>query len=206
MISNQNFFLQNGRGIQTSTALPVPPRKMAKATAGPDGSRARGMPVANPDIPAAARKELGPTRGGAIIGSQPLVGSAKQRLSAPAGFTYAYPKSGNRENEMESAYAQENIARTGRGSVLSLDDGPNPSLVSQPAATRPREGRNRPIRRLIAPEAVPPARPGTLVHRQARRHRSATPEQGRRTATPPAHPRQISQTPLFIWNPPLVNQ
>ena len=155
---------------------------------------------------AAARPERERAHAEGIPAALPLAGSEQRRLKAPAGFSYAYPHLMKEENEMNSAYAQENFARMGRDSVLSLDNGSNPSLVSQPAATSQMAGRNRPIGRLVAPEAVPPPRPGTLVHRHPRRHRSATPEQGRRAATPPTHPRQRSQTPPSPWNPPLVSQ
>jgi hypothetical protein len=205
LINNQNFLLQNGMGVQT-IQHPMPPRSVVKTAAGPDGSQSRGMPRANPDAPAAARTELEQAHDLAIIEARHLVASARQRLSAPAGFTYTYPKSVKGESEIKGAYAQENFARSGRDSALSLDDGSNPSLISQPAATRQMSGRNRPVGRLVAPESVPPPRAGTMVPRLHRRHRSSTPEQGRRAATPPVHPRQRSRTPQSRWNPPPVSQ
>jgi hypothetical protein len=92
LISNQNFLLQNGMGIQT-IKHPMPPRNVVKTTAGPDGFQSRNMPRANPDAPAAARSDLEQAHDKAIIEARHLVASARQRLSAPAGFTYSYPKS-----------------------------------------------------------------------------------------------------------------
>ncbi len=84
------------------------------------------MPRANPDAPAAARTDLERAHDMAIIDARHLVASARQRLSAPAEITYTYPKSIKGESEMKSAYEQENFARSGRDSALSLDNGSNP--------------------------------------------------------------------------------
>ncbi len=129
-----------------------------------------------------------------------MVASARQRLSAPAGFTYTYPKSVKAESEINGAYAQENFARSG-DSALSMDDGSNPSLISQPAATRQMAGRNRPVERLVAPESVAHPRAGTQVPRHHRRHRSCTPAQGQRAATPPIPPWQRSRIPPVPLEP-----
>jgi hypothetical protein len=142
------------------------------------------MPRANPDAPAAARSEQSHDKG--IIAAQHLVASARQRLSDPAGFTYAYPKSGKGESE-KSAYAQENFVPSGRDSKLSLDVWSNHSLVSQQAATKELAGRNRPVMRLVAPESVPSCRTGTFVPHYHRLHRSSTLEHDRRAATRPTN-------------------
>jgi hypothetical protein len=153
------------------------------------------MPRANPEAPAAARSDLQQAHDMAIIEARHLVASAWQRLSAPAGFTYTYPKSVKGESERKNAYAQENFARSGKDSTLSLDDGSDPSLISQPAANRQITGRNRPVGQLVAPESVPPPRAGTQVPRQHRSHRSSTSEQGRRAANPLINLSQRSRTP-----------
>ena len=78
---------------------------------------------------------------------------------------------------------------------MSLDNGSIGSFDSQAAASRPARGVNRPSGRIVAPEAVPPHPRGALAVRLPRRHRSETPEQGRRSATPPLRRRQRSHTP-----------
>ncbi len=115
--------------------------------AGPDVSQSRGLPRASPDAPPAARSDLEQAHDTAIIEARNLVASARQRLSAPDGFTYTYSKSVKGESEIKSAFAHENFAILGRDSALSLEEGSNPSLMSQEAATRRMAGSNRPVGR-----------------------------------------------------------
>ncbi len=92
---------------------------------------------------------------------------------------------------MRSAYAQENVVRKGRDSALSLDDGFNPSnQISTLASTRQVEG---PFGRLVAPKAVPLPAESSWCPVNIDDVGVLNPEQSRRAATLPIHPRQWSQ-------------
>jgi hypothetical protein len=197
LVGNQNFLLQQTMHMVN----PVQPGKDTdKVILGPDGSRSRA-------------DQSG--RGGALqqrsVAPPTLDVPPLQGMEVSDGFSLHYPsKLQPTKSEIigkKGAYAQEkSIDCSGRDSALSLDNGSIGSFDSQAAASRPARGVNRPSGRIVAPEAVPPHPRGALAVRLPRRHRSETPEQGRRSATPPLRRRQRSHTPLPSWNPPPVSR